>query len=59
MNSPILSACNLSHHPRWIEVDVNNGWYRYICSNCGESARERGNKTLPSICPNCKEKMQR
>jgi len=57
MNSPVLDALCLAHHPRWIQISDSCGWLRLICSNCGEPKTCRS-KDIPMICPGCGEKME-
>ena len=57
MNSPVLDALCLAHHPRWIQISDSCGWLRLICSNCGEPKTCR-RKDIPMICPGCGEKME-
>ena len=56
MNSPILDALCLAHHPRWIVISDAKGWVRLVCSNCGEPKTCR-KKNIPKVCPGCKKKM--
>lgn len=58
MDSPILDALNLAHHPRWIEVDEVNGKLFLMCSNCGECVYCFYGEE-PETCPNCKANMKR
>lgn len=52
MDSPVLDSVCLAHHPRWIEISCACGWYRLVCSNCGEPKTCRL-KDVPVCCPNC------
>ena len=57
MDSPILDALNLAHHPRWIEVDDVNEKLFLMCSNCGECVYcSFGDE--PQTCPNCRADMK-
>lgn len=57
MNSPVLDALCLAHHPRWIEISDSYGRVRLICSNCGEPISCRHN-SVPRFCPICGKKME-
>lgn len=61
MNSPILDALCLSHNPRWIQYtcvsEEGLDIVHVICSNCGHSL-SCDEKDVPSICPECNERME-
>lgn len=57
MISEVLDSLCLAHNPRWLVTSYSYGWYRLVCSNCGETATCR-TKDIPKICPNCGARLE-